>query len=342
MHLLYWLLALIFWSWLYTGLTNEYVHTLIIVGIVALVSIGTVYFFNKFLIPRYLFAGKYWKFGLFSFYSVISSSWVVLFLVFVYFMIMISESPENYFPFQIDVAFILAGMYLVIIAGVLSHVIRGNFETLKERNSLEKNQLEIRNKLKETELRFLKSQFHPHFLFNTLNNLYALSLKKADETPDMILKLSELLDYSLYGSEKEKVSISEEIIFIQNYLDLIRMRFQDHARIEFRHTVENSDMKLSPLLLIPFVENAVKHGIFTTDQFGWIKINLEQKGQHIKFELSNAVIKDDHYGVDNGDTMGLGLSQIRSRLNILYPDKHDLLINKGLEEYSISLDIYES
>lgn len=336
-----WILAVIFWIWLFTGLTREYEYTLVLVVIVGAISVSVVYFFNLFLIPRFLFTRRYWRFGLLSVYSIIISVWITLFLLFLYLAHILSSNPGLHSPFQIDVAFLLAGMFLVIIAGVLGHVIRENFNNLKEKSALKAATLEANAKLKESELRLLKSQFHPHFLFNTLNNLYALSLKKSDDTPGMILKLSDLLDYSLYGSEKDKVELKEEIQFIQNYLDLIKMRFKNHGEITFDWKSDNQECKISPMMLIPFVENAVKHGLGKSDKEGWIRISLEQNSSHLIFKIENSLAdKDFQENTDHSD-YGLGLQQIKSRLDILYPNSHTLIITDDPKQYTVKLEIHE-
>jgi LytS/YehU family sensor histidine kinase len=244
------------------------------------------------------------------------------------------------FPFEIDLAFIIAGMFLVIFAGVLSRVIRENFRIIKEKSELEQNQLLMKTKLKEVELQSLKSQFHPHFLFNTLNNLYSLSLKKSDEAPEMILKLSELLDYSLHGSEKNKVSLTEEIGFLENYIDLALMRFSNGLEISFEKNIESPQFQLSPLLLIPFVENAIKHGVSPGDKTNLISLRLTQVGKELIFEVENPIVNPDVTKLKDSIRTGIGLNHVKQSLNILYPGAHQLEINEGEKTFSIKLQIH--
>jgi LytS/YehU family sensor histidine kinase len=233
----------------------------------------------------------------------------------------------------------MAGQYLVVAAGVLGHAIRENFRAITLRNELENQRLEFQSKLMESELRFMKTQFHPHFLFNTLNNLYSLSLKKSDEAPGMILRLSKLLDYSLHGANSEQVSLSEEIQFIQNYIDIAQMRFGEKLTFHFDKEIDDTEFKMPPLLLMPFVENAVKHGISPESLQSWIRIKIHQLGKKLTFTIENSTFDSViDFSTISGKT-GLGLEQVRNRLNIILPESHNLIINKEEQHFSVTLII---
>ncbi len=340
LHLLFWFGALLFLAWFYTQLTREYTNTLVLVAIVWPVSFIAVYFINMFLLPVYLFKERYWKFALFTSYALIVSMWIVFFFVYLYFYKLLTRAHNQNFPFEIDLAFIVAGMFLVIFAGVLSRVVRENFRIIKEKSELEQNQLLIKTKLKEVELQSLKSQFHPHFLFNTLNNLYSLSLKKSDETPEMILKLSELLDYSLHGSEKKKVTLAEEIAFLENYIDLALMRFSNGLEISFKKTIESPEYQMSPLLLIPFVENAIKHGVSPGNETNLISLIIEQVGKDLVFKIDNPIVNNNDAELNENIRTGIGLNHVKQSLNILYPGAHQLDINEDEKTFSVKLQIH--
>ncbi len=335
-HLFFWLLAFVFWSWFFTKLTQNYSYTLVLLAIVIPVAAGLVYFFNFYLIPKYLFTKRYCRFTLFAVYALTIGVWLILMSTFLYFTILLQKGSGAGFPFVIDVAFYLAGTFLVIFAGVLSHVIRENFRILVSKTDLEKQQLETQTKLKELEMQLLKNQFQPHFLFNTLNNLYALSLKKSNDTPQLILKLSELLDYSLYGSEKGKVTIREEIEFITNYLDFAKLRFGTQLAISLNQSTVNSERSIHPHLFIPFVENAVKHGITSNPDIDFIQIDISEKSSAIDFNITNS--REPNSALKSG---GLGLQQAKQRLELLYPERFDLNIREEEKQFMVSLKIYE-
>src|SRR5690606_19488365 len=151
-------------------------------------------------------------------------------------------------------------VYLVVILVSAFTLLKQNYSSIAENRALENKFLEAQLKLKEQELHYLKLQVHPHFLFNTLNTLYGHALKKSEETPDMILKLSNLLDYLLYQADKPLVSLGSEIEHIKDYIALEQMRFRDnlHIDLDLPNTIEN--IEIAPMLLIPFVENTFKHG----------------------------------------------------------------------------------
>ena len=336
-HFVYWLVAAIFLIWFYTKLTREYQHTLLLASVVWCVSISVVYFFNHFLIPRYLFPNRYFRFVIFSVYSLVISVWISLFITLLYFSLLLTQSDGMEFPFRIDLAFLLAGQFLVVAAGVLLHAVRENIRMIRRQNELELQRVEILAKLKESELRFLKSQFHPHFLFNTLNNLYSLSLRKSDQAPEMILKLSELLDYSLHRAEADRIPLSEEIQFIENYCELTRMRFGKAVILSFEAENQDPAYPVPPMILLPFVENAIKHGIHPEHPESFVRITVVQDNHGVRFETENRVfgLKPDQKVVD-----GIGLSHVRNRLELIMPGKYKLNIKqtKGLFTVNLTLN----
>ena len=313
-----------------------------LVVIVWPVSMAAIYFINTFLIPKYLFKERYRRFVLFTTYTLIVAIWIVLFFVYLYFYKLLTRSHGQGFPFEIDLAFIIAGMFLVISTGVMGRIVRENFRILKEKNKIEKTKLTIQAQLKAVEAKTLKSQFHPHFLFNTLNNLYSLSLKKSDEAPKMILKLSELLDHSLNRSGETEVRLEEEISFLQNYIDLAAMRFGSGMNLSFEKNIENPLYPICPNILIPFLENAIKHGLSPDSEKNKIDIRLTQKGRGIYFEIINNQHKA---GIDNSslqEEKGIGLQQVQAYLGLLYPDTHKLLIEDNEDTFIVKLRIHET
>jgi hypothetical protein len=180
------------------------------------------------------------------------------------------------------------------------------------------NQQELKAKNLEFELNMLKTQVHPHFLYNTLNNIYALSLDSPQETSEMILKLSGIMRYLTEKMTEKKVPVREEVKFIEDYLDLERLRLNDRTRIDLIVELQSDDAKVPPTVLLPFVENAIKHG--ASNRFdSHIKIHLTQKGRELHLQVENPVIENKQ----KVSTL-TGVSNIRRRLEILYPDRHQL------------------
>ena len=190
----------------------------------------------------------------------------------------------------------------------------------------------------ESELSFLKSQINPHFLFNTLNSLYALSLKKSDKAPELILHLSEMMRYMLYDSNEKYVKLSTEVNYIKNYLELEKLRYDNKAVItfDFESEVEN-DIDLPPLLLIPFVENAFKHGLGHTIEGGYVKIKLNVKKNQIDFWVENS--KPSSIKNNDNKSGGIGLKNVRRRLDLYFADSYKLSIREELTGFFVNLQI---
>ena len=189
----------------------------------------------------------------------------------------------------------------------------------------------------ELELNLLKSQINPHFLFNTLNNIYSLSLQKSDRSPEMILKLSDLMRYMLYECNVPLIDLQREIQFLQDYIDLEKIRHGEKVEILFSVQGAPDGLKIPPLLLIPFVENAFKHGV--NAQFGnaWVHINLLLENNQIVFEIKNN--KPQTATQRNLNSSGIGIENAKKRLQLIYPNKHVLEINDLPATFHIKLSI---
>jgi LytS/YehU family sensor histidine kinase len=195
--------------------------------------------------------------------------------------------------------------------------------------------LKLNEQKKIAELTALRNQLNPHFLFNTLNNLYALALDKSDRAPEVIERLSSILDYMLYRCKDNYVSIQKEIELIENYLSLEKVRYGERVRIDFHHQVDPYS-KIAPLLLLTFVENAFKHGVTQELKNAKIKLSLTTSNNDVLFSIinskpSNAIVS--HNQVEEP----LGLTNVRQQLTLLYPDSHELTINNKLNSYEAIL-----
>lgn len=189
------------------------------------------------------------------------------------------------------------------------------------------------------ELNLLKAQVHPHFLFNTLNNLYALTLQSAPAAPQVVLKLSELMSYMLYESQTEIISLEKEIGHIQNYIALEKLRYGDRLDVSVTASGETKGKTIAPLLLIPFVENAFKHGVSDETDHVWVTIDLKVKDGWLGVKVENS-----HTGAENRESAnaisgGIGLGNVKRRLALLYPDSHKLVLAKEAEYFSVDLKI---
>jgi len=186
----------------------------------------------------------------------------------------------------------------------------------------------------QAELQLLKSQIHPHFLFNTLNNLYALTLRQSDQSSAMVLKLSELLSYMLYDCNASEVSLEKEISFMRNYIDLEQVRYGDRLDMSISISGNYEHTRIAPLLLIPFLENAFKHGTSEQLEQAWMHIDLSVHHTTLKFKVINSREVTEH---DETYVGGIGLQNVKKRLQLLYADRHNLRITAQDETFMIIL-----
>lgn len=212
-------------------------------------------------------------------------------------------------------------------------------KTIKERFE-EKNMMEILRKEKATnELKFLKSQIHPHFLFNTLNSLYALTLTKSDVAPKVVVKLSEMLDYMLYQCNVPRLAIQKEIDLIQNFMDLEKLRHGTQLELSFEHQVDATQPQIAPLILLSLVENAFKHGASGNFLNPKIHIQLTVKDERLHFEVFNTKPPIAAPQPESTPKQGIGLYNVKRQLVLNYPSKHQLAIDETDETYLVTLNI---
>ena len=200
---------------------------------------------------------------------------------------------------------------------------------------IQKEHAEKEKLQKEMELNYLKEQVNPHFLFNALNSIYSLSRDQSPETPDLVMQLSELMRYQLESSKDDTVLLREELEFIENYLLLEEKRLSSRCSIEFQIEGDLKYLKISPMLLIPFIENAIKHGAQSTNERSKIDISATLNGSTLHFRVDNSKPSV----VSAGKRQGMGLENVRRRLDLLYPKSHTLGIQDLEKMYRVELSI---
>ena len=204
-------------------------------------------------------------------------------------------------------------------------------------NRNENRDLKHRNQQIQTQLSSLRAQINPHFLFNSLNVIYALAVEKKDETKDAIVQLSDILRYIIYDSNTKKVRLKEEITLLENYIEFQEFRQHDSKNITFKKSIENENYTIYPMLLLPLVENSFKHGIKGDINNTFININMEQTTDAFLFYIENNYSKKS-IG-DNNEYSGLGLENIKQNLEIVYPKKHELKISKTEDKFMVTLKL---
>jgi len=210
------------------------------------------------------------------------------------------------------------------------------FKTSQIALKREKEAADLKSENLNSELKFLRSQINPHFLFNALNNIYSLSIIKSDKTPDNILKLSDMLRYIIYDCNAKRVPLEKEINYINNYIDLQKLKDDQMTNIEV--DFENADPKcmIAPMIFIPFIENSFKHSKIEDLENGWIKMKIENEDDQLMFSINNGLPKEEFTKDKVG---GIGLENVKRRLELLYPKKHQLKIESSENEFFVELKI---
>lgn len=230
------------------------------------------------------------------------------------------------------------------VANMLSYVSFGIvFFAIYSVKDLYKKQVEIdalSQEKRAAELKVLKAQVNPHFLFNTLNTIYANALKKDDKTPDLILKLSDSFRYILHEGQKKQVHIQQEIQHVEDYINLQQERLSSKVTVDFRSKIDSEEKHISPLLFIGFVENAFKYASILKGEDHLIKINIQLQHDELIFQCQNPFLANAEESLELGwKKSGIGIKNTQNRLQLLYPDKHTLEIKKENNLFNILLKI---
>ena len=333
-HMLFWSCVWLFFVYFF-GFNSENKNYIYWYSSVLLpVTMVATYFVIYFLIPKYLLRKKYFLFVVYGVYSVIGVSNLIVLAMLGGFVFMTKYNYEKIPPLSFSLPMALIGVYMMVVFVSSIKLLKYNYEALDRNKSLENKILETQLSSKEQELHFLKKQIHPHFLFNTLNTIYGFALRKSEDTPEVILKLSNLLDYILYQVDKPKVALTAEVLHIKEYIALEKIRFQDTLNIAFKASDILSEFQVAPMLLIPFVENAFKHGDLIDGVLD-IQLDLKIVDGCLHFKIQNTVLGDNEPKVDRG----LGLKNIRQRLDLVYANNYELKIEHQKNMFSVYLKI---
>ncbi|MCU4163451.1 sensor histidine kinase [Carboxylicivirga caseinilyticus] len=209
------------------------------------------------------------------------------------------------------------------------------FWVIGESRKQHENEMTLMNQNLKNEMKFLKSQINPHFLFNALNNIYSLSILNSVKTPDMIVKLSEMLRYVLYDSEGKKVPLSKELAYIRNFIEFQRVKIEGIPNLHVDIDRADGQLMIEPMLLIPFIENAFKYSKLEDTEKGWLKMVLTTEKGLLRFEIRNSLLGKNV----NGEPGGIGVENTRQRLKMLYPEKHELYVGQTESEFRVLLKI---
>ncbi len=294
------------------------------------VTIGATYFSIYKLLPHYLVTKRYFQFGVYSLYTLIMLVFGVILSAFFAIAVLTDFKFAKMTTLSRSGVFIITCVCLVVIIVSAFKLLKLNLDQSKQNAELEAKILEAQLKLKDQELKYLKMQIHPHFLFNTLNTIYGYALKKSGQTHEMILKLSNLLDYLLYQVEKPLVALTDEINHIEDYIALEELRFSNSLAVSFKNECKDSKIEVAPMLFLPFVENSFKHGSITNGKLS-IDVEFSCSSKYVNFKIKNS------FKPNSEKEPGLGLANIKKRLNLLYKDNHTLNITNNEHCFYVEL-----
>jgi sensor histidine kinase YesM len=283
----------------------------------------TIFYLNAYvLIPFFIYKKRYW---VYFFIILLILLWMILQTakLFQLFYNLAEFNPELHLLFVIFV-------FVLMIASSTA------YRMIQDRMSLEKIAVEKEKENLKTELAFLRSQISPHFVFNVLNNMVALSRMKSEDLEPSLIKLSSLLRYMLYETKTEKVLLNKEIEYLRSYIDLQSQRFARTTKIVCDISDPDRALFLEPMLLIPFVENAFKHGTGSIEN-AEISIKLKTINDVLHFEVKNNY--NDTANKTKDSTSGIGLQNVKRRLELLYPNNYLLMINREKSCYAVTLQI---
>lgn len=325
-HVFFWLSMISFFVFVAHANGKTSLQNLLIIFVVfGILNIGLFYLNYLVYIPRYLDTKKY------KTYAGVIAATVLIIGVIKYGVALLFKSTILV-RLGVTIGFwqyLLSSAFTSIIFIFLSTVLRFTVDWFLN----ERIQRDLENQRLTAELSFLKSQINPHFLFNSLNSIYSLAYQKSDTTPEAILKLSEIMRYMLYECNDNKVELTKELQYLQNYIDLQKIRFGNKAFINFEVNGEVTDQHIVPLLLISFIENAFKHGV-ANDPISPIVLKINLSEGHLYFFVQNK--KHTHNRDASG---GIGLINVKRRLDLLYAGKYNLEIRDEADTYTVQLSL---
>jgi two-component system LytT family sensor kinase len=311
-----------------------------------LVAITLVYTNLYFLMPRYLYPKQYARYATGLILLMLAGGLTTRCFMYLYWIPWESihepieyanEATNFYIPVRIIRNSL--GFYPVMAVTMLIKITNNSYQHERRLRQMEQEKF-------NAELNFLKAQMHPHFFFNTLNTLYALTLKKSEQSPEVVLRLSGLMQYILYDTNTDFVQLETDIKHVKDYTGIEEIRFADRLEFSFHYSGDMAGKIIAPLILLPFVENAFKHSLRDETEKAWIVIDIKVVGDRLFFKSENScrpkelapATNKGHRITNNGPTgkngarlpaNGVGLANVRRRLELTYPNRHELNIDHG-------------
>lgn len=340
-HFSFWFVYLWLWSSRDYFFYPSFVSHLVSNSMVMLSFLGVIYFNMYYLIPRFLLAKKYGKYVTLLFLLTLVNIPVITYPL----VGLLLQDP--FYVTQQGLLVLMTDIASLLILSTTLKFLKLLYTQEKYTQKLEKQTLELGQKNLETELSLLKTQIHPHFLFNTLNSIYFLIKKDPELSQEVVLQFSDMLSHQLYDTNKHEVPLSKEIKYLKNYCELEKIRQGDLVQLDFEATGK-LEQPIAPMLLLPLVENAFKHGKGKADGY-WIKIKVKANDFQLKASVENSydpkvrpftLVKENQEDAQGThQKSGIGLVNVQRRLELMYPENHQLTIERDQEVFKVQLDI---
>lgn len=326
-HTLFWTFALFFFLFYYKRYGEINIYTISASFIHVAIAMATVYTFNYYIIPRFLLKNKYPKFVFISLIALVLFIYLQLLATGII-LIELLYTERTLFPTMLDMLVLLVNIFFIVLIGI-------SVKLFKRWNQKEKQEQELQKEKVEAELKMLKTQINPHFLFNTLNSIYVLAMKNSENTADTVLKLSDILDYILYKNNADQVLLHDELNIVKDYIELEKIRYANRVVIQYNENIQNKAEVIPPMVIIPLIENAFKHGVAKSMDQAWININVQQNNNQIKIEVKNstkqkAETKPEH---------GIGLKNVQRRLELIYGKNFEFTVTENSTNFNVLLRI---
>ena len=331
LHILFWLCCLVYEAFIWGMVDGEYIERLAFSSVELPIKIAAAYFTLYYIIDKLLLPRKYTLFILVLMLSMVVFG--VLLRTISYYIVYPTFYPQGlqlpvlYFP---KILIAIFSIYSVVAIVASYHLGKHWYNHQLASEQLEKEKL-------ESELKLLKSQINPHFLFNTLNNLYALAMNQSQRTPETVHKLSELMSYMLYDSNQPEVPLKKELYYIENYIALEKLRYESRLDISLNVYSDLNGIMVAPLMILPFVENCFKHGVSKQINHSWIRIDISAGDGVLTIKVENSRVPEA--SMTTRSVSGIGLQNVRKRLALIYPERHQLDIHPDEESYLVVLKI---
>ncbi|WP_240315536.1 sensor histidine kinase [Aquimarina longa] len=335
-HIVFWVSTLLFFS-LRDELEENHniVRAFVYSAFLMIPQLLASYSLAYYLIPKFIYTKRYLSFlGLFVFSAYFFS---VLARVFTVHLAepLVRKRPfdqESILEILVDLHYLTDNYFPLVYTVVLVFLM---IRFIVDISKVKQQNLELEKEKATTELKILKAQLHPHFLFNTLNNIYMLSLENSPKTPESIEKLSEILDYVLYRCNTKFVLVSNEISFLKNYITLEKLRYDERLQVTIHTSIERGDIVIAPLILLSLVENAFKHGAGEDSGSPRIDISIDYEDSLFTFRITNSIASSAQIK----PKIPIGLTNIRKQLDLIYLDSYTMDIEEQENLFTVTLEI---